>query len=133
MSLLAFVAATTILHQTITTKMDGKPDAREQAVVTSIDGEKFRSVGPDDMSFFYGKFAENGIVPDFEAPADAPDPAAAAEYLARYERFFPTRPLAGLRLLAYQHSAVGRDLLPEILIRLGADAHGARMAIDALK
>lgn len=42
MSVIAFVAATTILHQTVTTKMEGKPDAREQAVVTAVDGERFR-------------------------------------------------------------------------------------------
>ena len=48
--------------------------------------------------------------------------AAAAAYLARYLDFFGAGALSGLRLAVYQHSAVGRDLLPELLTRLGADA-----------
>jgi phosphomannomutase len=40
-------------------------------------------------------------------------------YLARYLNFFGNR-LAGRRILVYQHSAVGRDLLVELLTRLGA-------------
>lgn len=41
-------------------------------------------------------------------------------YIARYTEFFRDASLAGMRLLAYQHSAVGRDMLVEILERLGA-------------
>ena len=44
------------------------------------------------------------------------------EYVARYTDFFAGRPLAGMRVLCYQHSAVGRDILVEILERLGAAA-----------
>ncbi|HPC60788.1 MAG TPA: phosphomannomutase [Verrucomicrobiota bacterium] len=47
-------------------------------------------------------------------------PAAQAAYVRRYTEFFPPGALRGLRLLAYQHSAVGRDLLVEILEQLGA-------------
>jgi len=43
-------------------------------------------------------------------------------YIARYIDFFGRSPLAGMRLLVYQHSAVGRDILVEILERLGAEA-----------
>lgn len=42
-------------------------------------------------------------------------------YLQRYLDFFDGETLAGLRLLAYQHSAVGRDLLVEVLQKLGAE------------
>jgi phosphomannomutase len=44
-------------------------------------------------------------------------------YLARYLDFFGGQPasLAGRRILVYQHSAVGRDLLVDLLTRLGAD------------
>ncbi|HVW07960.1 MAG TPA: hypothetical protein VHC90_05230 [Bryobacteraceae bacterium] len=44
-------------------------------------------------------------------------------YAARYLDFFPAQPgsLAGRRILVYQHSAVGRDLLAEVLTRLGAE------------
>ncbi|KPI36852.1 Phosphomannomutase [Cyphellophora attinorum] len=41
-------------------------------------------------------------------------------YIKRYLDFFPNQPLAGLKLLVYQHSAVGRDVVVEILSQLGA-------------
>lgn len=47
-----------------------------------------------------------------------------SEYLNRYLRFFgdgETKPLATKRLLVYQHSAVGRDFLLELLEGLGAE------------
>jgi phosphomannomutase len=46
--------------------------------------------------------------------------AAEGEYVARYLELFPRNALKGLRLGVYQHSAVGRDLLVEILSGLGA-------------
>ena len=47
--------------------------------------------------------------------------AAAQHYRQRYLGLFAgERPLAGMRLVVYQHSAVGRDLLVEILEALGA-------------
>ena len=42
-------------------------------------------------------------------------------YIERYTGFFQRRSLKGKRILCYQHSAVGRDLLVEILERLGAE------------
>jgi len=47
--------------------------------------------------------------------------AAAAFYINRYLNFFGAGALAGLRLAAYQHSAVGRDMLVEVLQQLGAE------------
>jgi phosphomannomutase len=41
-------------------------------------------------------------------------------YIERFTNFFRGLSLGGKRLLVYQHSAVGRDLLQEILARLGA-------------
>jgi len=46
--------------------------------------------------------------------------AARDEYIARYANFFRGRSLEGKRILCYQHSAVGRDILVEILSNLGA-------------
>ena len=43
-------------------------------------------------------------------------------YLRRYADFFAGRSLAGKRILVYQHSAVGRDLLVEMLAHFGAEA-----------
>jgi phosphomannomutase len=51
-------------------------------------------------------------------------PAAAegkTAYIQRYLSFFEGETLQGMKLLAYQHSAVGRDLLVEILQKLGAE------------
>ncbi|MGZ8186391.1 MAG: hypothetical protein ACXWTL_08100 [Methylobacter sp.] len=46
---------------------------------------------------------------------------AASAYIQRYVDFFGKEALAGMRLLAYQHSAVGRDILVDILRALGAE------------
>jgi mannose-6-phosphate isomerase class I len=48
-------------------------------------------------------------------------PEAREEYVRRYVGAFPCGPLAGRKLLAWQHSAVGRDILADILAALGAD------------
>ncbi len=45
---------------------------------------------------------------------------ARAEYIGRYTDFFQNSTLQGTRILVYQHSAVGRDMLVETLERLGA-------------
>jgi phosphomannomutase len=51
----------------------------------------------------------------------SPELAEAREfYIRRYTDFFPAGGLAGKRLLVYQHSAVGRDLLFDLLRRFGA-------------
>lgn len=50
---------------------------------------------------------------------------AARHYLRRYLDFFGADALSGLRVLLYQHSAVGRDLLADILGALGAEVVAA--------
>ncbi|MBN2369794.1 MAG: phosphomannomutase [Vicinamibacteria bacterium] len=42
-------------------------------------------------------------------------------YVERYADFFAGAPLGGKKILVYQHSAVGRDILVEILERVGAN------------
>ena len=56
-------------------------------------------------------------------PTDLPplDRAAEEAYVHRYLRSFTGCGLSGLRVLVYQHSAVGRDILPRILGELGAE------------
>lgn len=46
---------------------------------------------------------------------------AAASYVDRYVSVFKDAPLAGKKVVVYQHSAVGRDMLVDLLGRLGAD------------
>jgi phosphomannomutase len=48
-------------------------------------------------------------------------PAAAERYLKRYVGVWPRDTLRGLRIIFYQHSAVGRELVPGILAALGAE------------
>ena len=48
------------------------------------------------------------------------DRAAEEAYVRRYLQSFTRNGLSGLRVLVYQHSAVGRDILPRILRELGA-------------
>ena len=59
--------------------------------------------------------------------ADLPTPIADARcaYARRYTDFFAGRSLVGMRVLLYEHSAVGRDLLREILESLGAEVVAA--------
>ncbi len=56
-------------------------------------------------------------------PSDLPpiDRGAEEGYVRRFVGSFAPGGLSGLRVLVYQHSAVGRDLLPRILRELGAD------------
>ena len=59
----------------------------------------------------------------FKRAPDLPplDPAAEEAYVRRYLTSFTRGGLSGLRVLVYQHSAVGRDILPQILRELGAE------------
>lgn len=65
-------------------------------------------------------FNGNGLFKEGHRELSPPNPAGRLAYLQRYAEFFT--PLRGYRLLVYQHSAVGRDLLVEILQQLGAEA-----------
>ena len=49
------------------------------------------------------------------------DTAGANNYVRRYTGFFDGISLAGFRLVVYQHSAVGRDIVVELLRQLGAE------------
>jgi phosphomannomutase len=66
------------------------------------------------------RFNERGMLKGGHQSLPVEDVAARAEYIKRFTNFFAGSSLNGKRLLVYQHSAVGRDLLVEILERLGA-------------
>ncbi len=65
------------------------------------------------------KFRENGSL---ENPAELPaeDSSAREIYERRYLEFFGSEALSGLSVGMYQHSAVGRDIITDILKKLGA-------------
>jgi phosphomannomutase len=66
-------------------------------------------------------FNDTGFFLPNRAPALPPEtPAAREAYLRRYRDFFPAEGLCGMRILFYQHSAVGRDIIVDILRGAGA-------------
>jgi phosphomannomutase len=67
-------------------------------------------------------FNDQGMLRD--SPSDLPPvaPEGRAAYIQRYLDFFRGESLKGMKILVYQHSAVGRDVLVEILEKLGAEA-----------
>jgi phosphomannomutase len=71
--------------------------------------------------FASSKFDASGRLKSGHCDLPAPVDEARSAYVRRYTEFFAGQSLRGMRLLFYQHSAVGRDLVPEILLQLGAD------------
>jgi phosphomannomutase len=70
-------------------------------------------------------FDENGRFKSGHAQLPAESNEASAAYIRRYTNFFEGQSLHGMRLLFYQHSAVGRDLGVELLKQLGAEVIAA--------
>ena len=66
-------------------------------------------------------FDEDGRFKSGSKHLSVEHPEAAQLYRQRYVNFFGGTALSGMRLLAYQHSAVGRDLVVDILRALGAE------------
>jgi phosphomannomutase len=65
-------------------------------------------------------FDEHGMFRDGHRALPAADDAAAKYYSDRYTTVFGSDALGGYSVVFYQHSSVGRDLLPALLERLGA-------------
>ena len=66
--------------------------------------------------------ARGMLKPEHRRPLPPAQPQAAEEYLRRYLEAFPPGILRGARVLVWQHSAVGRDLLVQVMRALGAEA-----------
>jgi phosphomannomutase len=66
-------------------------------------------------------FDEDGMFRRGRAPEPPVRPEGAEEYRARYRDFFGPGSLAGCRVLLWEHSAAGRELLRDILADLGAE------------
>lgn len=81
-------------------------------------------------------FQDDGMFKEGESPALPQESHAAVDaYKSRYQGAFGATALAGLRVLFYEHSAVGRELIVDLLRSLGAEVHPAGrtdqfMAID---
>jgi len=76
---------------------------------------------PATMSPFESRGPLAGMFKVGFQPLPPEDSAAGEGYLCRYADFFAGQTLKSMRLLVYQHSAVGRDLLTELLRRFNAD------------
>ena len=70
-------------------------------------------------------FDEHGMFKDGHHDLPPVFDDAKNAYVERYRTFFAGYSLSGKRIAVYQHSAVGRDLLVEILREFGAEAHPA--------
>ncbi len=70
-------------------------------------------------------FGTDGLLKEGSKLLSKEDNQATTVYLDRYVDFFGNNALSGLKLLAYQHSAVGRDMLIVILEGLGAEVVAA--------
>ena len=99
-------------------KPSGEPLKDDEAGITAAvmktrDEEYAR---PIEGSIFdaQGMLREQGTLPE-------ETDGAAEEYALRYTAAFPAGALAGRKILVWQHSAVGRDLVVKILRDLGAD------------
>jgi len=99
------------------------PDDRNGIKFNKPDGEVLKD---DEAGMMAEELEDSGerSGPDgwFRTKVAVPavDRAAGEGYVRRYLAAFPGQPLAGLRLGVYQHSAVGRDVIVEILGGLGA-------------
>ena len=70
------------------------------------------------------RFDDSGMFRVGQATNLSPSNSAAHHaYVKRYVDFFPADALLGIRVVVYQHSAVGRDILVEILEAMGAEVH----------
>ena len=74
-----------------------------------------------EKPFEQSPFDERGMIRlESRAPIPEPDPAAGEGYVQRYVAAFPRGALSGKKILVWEHSAVGRELLGRTLQELGA-------------
>ena len=99
------------------------PDDRNGIKFYRPDGEILKDDEPgilrQTVSADGAGWSEEGMFPARPALPKAIDVGPA--YVGRYVDFFGASALHGLRLGVYQHSAVGRDILVDVLESMGAD------------
>jgi phosphomannomutase len=74
-----------------------------------------------DELFEKSLFDENGRFKKGHAELSPENSTAKDFYISRYTQFFQGESLNGMRVLVYQHSSVGRDLVVDILRKFGAE------------
>lgn len=100
------------------------PDDRNGIKFNKPDGEVLKDdeagMLEQEVTVEEGRFNGEGAWREGPLPERVADPMAAREYVDRYLKAFPVGFLKGCRIGVYQHSAVGRDVLVEVLSGLGA-------------
>lgn len=91
----------------------------EQPVNRTVEAVRARIYG---QPFTESLFNESGQFKTGHLELPPESDAGRVAYIERYTSFFGGSSLSGKKLLVYQHSAVGRDILVELLRRLGAEA-----------
>ncbi|MGH9323967.1 MAG: mannose-6-phosphate isomerase, class I [Vicinamibacteria bacterium] len=93
--------------------------ADEAGILEAVARARAREYGRDRGD---SPFDDEGVVlPERDRAEVEASTSGRESYVHRYLDFFPEDGLAGKRIVVYQHSAVGRDLLVEILRGLGAE------------
>jgi len=91
----------------------------ESGIVAAVEAAREAQYARD---FEASMFDASGILkPAFRVEVPSVDDGARTAYLARYRSAFPADALRGMRVVFFQYSAVGRDLIPEILEGAGAE------------
>lgn len=71
--------------------------------------------------FHASPFDQHGMLKTGHTDLPAESPEAETFYIKRYLDFFSGLSLRGKRIVVYQHSAIGRDMLADLLSRFDAD------------
>ena len=100
------------------------PDDRNGIKFNKCTGEILKSdeqgMCSQEVELDDNMFDAAGNFTDKESGTESVSSEAGQNYIARYLQFFSRDSLKGCRVGVYQHSAVGRDVLVEILSGLGA-------------
>ncbi len=100
----------------------------EAGIVAAVEEFREREYGRPAAESPFG--ADGMLKPAFRPALPPVDPAAAEAYRERYRRVFAGDVLRGWRVLFFEYSAVGRDLIPEILQDAGAEVIRAGRSED---
>ncbi len=98
-------------------KVDGEVLKSDEANIKQSVASARNEIYEQDLS--QKDFDEHGMLPKLELPYL--NESAARNFVDRYKNMFDQGFLSGKQVIVYQHSAVGRDMLVDILKYFGAD------------
>ena len=100
------------------------PDDRNGIKFYKLAGEILKQdeliIKQESVDLSADQFDDQGQFKDQKNYLPATDLTALNDYKARYLGLFPDNAFAGKKIGVYQHSGVARDLIPELLEKLGA-------------